>query len=837
MNLKRELALLLLTTVVVPPVSAGLIENPSFEANYEEEWPHYGPADGWEGISGTNTIDGPFHNVGTPIPDGTLAGFKQGAGVFTQEISDLESGKQYFVQFFYDARACCNGGTVDIAVEIDGLEIDKVENIIPVTAGDPYKFRSAAFTAESDFAILGFRTTVVGDATALIDAVSIVQRDEGELAVMNPSFEASGTLEGDGTIDEFSSLAGWTGEGTFGVNVSGENFADNGSTTDQDHVAFISGIGALSQTIQNVVDEAMYTLTFSYNAADDSTSRLEVTAGATTLFDEDVTPVGGNSEYHTRSIEFMADGESFDLQFSQTAADGVLLLDDIKLSGESGVTYPPILMGPSVSLLTPDERATVSVTVPGARLAVGDVSVKVRITQFEVAEIVDADPDGVLTLEFTAEGESDVTREFEVEGIGAGRVNIEVTESANLEVARLASVEVSEDLVRNASFEIGDLPAGVGYGVIPGWEQGGGTGINDVSQPFLDNGLVPDRKRVALLQGGAEISQQVLGLTVGETYWFQLFYNARNCCGGSIDLSVTLDETEIAVMEDVQPVGPDEPFHFLNVSFTASAEEPVLRIASTAEGDATALLDAISFIPRPANDIVVKNPSFEASYPATGVGYVGPDPLAGWEMSGGYGVNGDTLGPFTDNGIADAGNAVMFLQNAASASQVIEGLTAGATYTLFYKVNRRNCCNPDVPNAYEVEIDDELVLEEEIEAVGAGEPFYQRMIEFTAAGDSARITFRNINDGDQTLLLDDVRVAAKGGPVGTSFDVALEVSIISGNTARIAWPRDAPDAVLQSSTDLVTWSFVESVPFLDGDVIVVADVIDGPVLYYRLLED
>ena len=86
----------------------------------------------------------------------------------------------------------------------------------------------------------------------------------------------------------------------------------------------------------------------------------------------------------------------------------------------------------------------------------------------------------------------------------------------------------------------GPLPEGVGYGPILGWEGGGGTGINDVAMPFLDNGLVPDRQRVALLQGTTQISQEVAGMTVGDSYWLQFNYNARNCCGGTIGLNVTL---------------------------------------------------------------------------------------------------------------------------------------------------------------------------------------------------------------------------------------------------------------------------------------------------------
>jgi hypothetical protein len=835
MSLSKTVPIFCFFCAITIPASAGFVEDPSFEFNYNEEWPHYGPVDAWAGASGTNLADGPFHNANTPIPDGFQVGFKQGGGTVSQDIFDLEAGKQYFVQFFYDARGCC-GGTVDLSTEIDGNELNRIVNVQPSTDGDPYKFRSVAFTPESDTITLGFTTTTSGDATALIDAVSIVQRDEGNIPLQNPSFEASGTPEGNGVMEEF--LVGWEAVGTFGVNKSGDDFADNGSTTDQDHVGFINGVGSLAQTVSNVVDESTYNLTFSYNAGDEGTAHLVVTSGLQTLLDEDVTPVGGNNTYRTKTIEFQSEGDAFDVKFAQTNPGAVVLLDDIKLEGASGVSFPPLVTGPPFSIIAPGQRTEVSVTVSAARLAQSSATIKVRIGQFEVAEIVGADFDGELALEFAADGDLDVTKTFEAEGIDSGSITIEFTDTDGLELNSAVAIEVATSLLRNASFEAGDLPGGVGYGPILGWEAGGGTGINNIDQPFRDNGIVPDRERVALLQGSTNLSQDVLGLTVGETYWLQFYYNVRNCCGGTIDLAVNLGESELALIQDIQPAGPDEPFHFMNVVFTATAKTALIQFSTTAEGDATALLDAITIVPRPATDVLVKNPSFEPSAPAPGVGYLGPNPIAGWEMSGGYGVNGDGVGPFTDNGLSEAGGAVLFIQGAGAATQLIEGLNPGTDYTLSYKINRRACCSEDI-QMYEVTIDDELVFDEEIEAAGVGSPFWERSIDFTPDADAAQISFRNVPSGDQTLLLDDVRVFAKdgGGPVDPGFSVPLEISIIAGNTARISWPRDAPDAVLQWSSDLVTWEFVEALPFVDGDDLVVADVINAPARYYRLLED
>ena len=759
----------------------------------------------------------------------------QGSVALSQDVFDLVSGGQYAVQFFYDARGCC-GGTINLDTQIDGEQLDRILNVTPVANGDPYKFRNVPFTAASDFATLSFASTAEGDATALLDGVSIIPWSDGQIPIMNASFEASGTPDGSGTM-EF--LPGWEGVGEFGVNETGKNFADNGTPADQDHVAFISGEGSLAQTIPNMIDEALYELTFSVNAGDEGTAHLLVTAGAAKIIDEDVSPAGGTNPYVRKSITFAADGDSVQIKFAQTNSGAVLLLDDIRLAGDAGEVIPPMQIGPADTLLAPGQKAEIAITVPAAKIAKGATSITVRSPRPEIVEIVGGDFDAGLTLEFTEDGTEDVIKTFEVEAIDRGRVLLEVTDTAGLEIITSATINVVTSLIRNASFEAGELPGGVGYGNVLAWQGSpSGIGINNVDMPFLDNGIVPDRQRVALLQGAATLSQEIADLTVGATYWLQFYYNTRNCCGGgTIDLAVTLGEQELATITEIEPVGPDAPFHFINLPFTADGAVAVLQFATTPVGDATVLLDGVTIVPRPANDIVVRNPSFEVSAPAVGVGYVNPLPIAGWDMIGGFGVNGDGLGPFTDNGLSEAGESVLFIQNAGQAAQLIEGLTAGASYTLSYKINRRACCAADVPNRYEVTIDDAPVFDEELEAAGVGAPFWERSIDFTAESTSALIAFINMPEGDQSLLLDDVRIIPKGGVVVPGFDIPINIRIVAGNTVRIAWPLAAPDAILQYSEDLLEWDFVESLPFVDGQELVVAEVIASPFRYYRLLED
>src|SRR6185503_720722 len=96
-------------------LAACIIQNPSFEANYNPSFPHYGTIDLWSPVGGTgvNESDGPFHNSSAAIPDQARAAFLQGNCTIRQTVTGLTVGSNYWLQFFYDARNCC-GGTIDL---------------------------------------------------------------------------------------------------------------------------------------------------------------------------------------------------------------------------------------------------------------------------------------------------------------------------------------------------------------------------------------------------------------------------------------------------------------------------------------------------------------------------------------------------------------------------------------------------------------------------------------------------------------------------------------------------------------------------------------------------
>ncbi|MDA1276976.1 MAG: DUF642 domain-containing protein [Verrucomicrobia bacterium] len=782
-----------------------LLLNPSFESNFNDTFPHYGSIDDWIGGSGVNKAAGPFHNRGTPIPDQLQVAFMQGSSKLSQEIVGFQPGKQYWIQFFFDARNCC-GGTIDLITRFNDKDLDKVTNVKPASGGAPFYFRNVPFTPEEDFGTIAFATAASGDATIVLDAVTVVQRDAGDLAVMNPSFEASGLpfLSFDGLISP-DGIAGWIGEGSYGVNQAGLGpYANNGAVPDQDFVAFVQDVGSIKQRLANLVVGSSYQLSFAYNARTGNSPRLEVKAGDVVLLTEDVSPVGGGNPYRTKTLSFTANDTFMSISFAQTkAGDQTLLLDNVRVAGQTQEALPPLEFAPTAAELAPGQKTSITVTLPQRILEIKAVDIKLRSPNPASVRLANADAEGVLTLHFNQGGSN--TRAFEVEAVARGVVRIEVLESANLEIANDVAVNVSTSLVRNSSFESSPRPGGVGYGAILAWE--GGSGINKSDGPFQDNSVIPDRDQVAFLQGRKTLSQEIGGLKSGKIYWLQFRYNVRNCCaGGTLDLAVRFNGKDLLTLPRIiaAELAGAESYYFQNIEFVPESSSGLLEFSTSPNGDATLLLDAVSIVEREMGEVVIQNPSFEAAGNPVGVGYLQPRNMAGWEMTGGFGVNITGVGPFADNGTAIDQDKVLFMQGSGSATQLITGFTPNRDYTLIYYANARNCCGAGVTR-YSVSFDGEVLLEEDIVAVGGNNPYELRFMVIHPLAEEGILSFATSPEGDHTFLLDNIRIVpgVVTPPPPPPPSVPLTIARRENNTSlRISWPRTARTFFLQSSTGL-----------------------------------
>jgi hypothetical protein len=815
---------------------SNLLLNSSFEFNYPETWPHYGEIEEWQGGSGVNQGDGPFHNGGTPIPDQTRAAFIQGSSTLDQEVIGFEPGETYWLQFYYDARACC-GGTIDLVVSLDDVELGRINNVSASTDGNPYKFSNIPFVPEFDAGVITFQTIASGDATLNLDAISFVPRSEDEVPVMNPSFEASGEpFEPDGVISP-ANIAGWVGEGIYGVNLDGLGpYGDNGRSSEPDYVGFISGLGSLTQTLDSLVVGNDYKLTFEYNARTGDKPQLTVMLGDVQVFQESVSPVGGNNAYRTGSISFTADDVQKLLSFQQTNdGDHTILLDSIRLEGEVGESFPPVQVAPMALELAPGQTGEVTITVPEAYLAIKSGQMTLTSPNPSIANFVGADENGTLTVDFDKGGEN--VKTVKIVGRSRGAVRMLINPPGGLELVNDTAVNVVSSFVRNASFESNEAPAGIGAGPIVSWN--GGTGLNLAAGPFHDNGAIPDRRQVAVLQGSNTLSQEIEGLKEGEAYWVQFYYNARDCCGGTVNLSVQYAGEELWTIEDVLPSSVDglETYYFQNVSFTASSSNGLLEFVTTAEGDATTLLDAVNILPRGEEEVVISNPSFEGSGSPTGVGYIQPSNLAGWEFGGGgRGVNVTGRGPFADNGSGLDQDSVLFIQGATTMSQLVEGFEAGETYTLYYYVNARNCCG-DGFTAYSVSFDDEILLDEEVIPAGGNLPFHLRYMTFVPSFQDGILQFESAPEGDHSLLLDDIHIV-KGDfvpPTPLPPDVMIALQRLDDGEIELSWPTAASAFILQRAETIDgEWSDVDEpvVPVNDQNTVIISA--EGNQAFFRL---
>jgi hypothetical protein len=814
--------------------AVSLVLNPSFEQSYNPTFPHYGAIAGWSGGSGTNQNTGPFHNSGTPIPAGAQVAFHQDDNQsLSQTITNLVPGESYWLQFYYDTRNCCGGSSVDLAINVGGMVVDQVPGVLPSTNGAPYKFRNVPFTPQGSSTDIAFQSTSNGDATLVYDAVSIIKRGPNDLVLANPSFEASGTPAGTGHL---SGIVGWNATGSVGINASGSGpFADNGTPPDQDRVAFLEGAANLTQPVRGLAPGTDYDLVFARNARSGDAAHLQATLDGAIVWESDLTAVGGANPYVIETIPFTAASTNMVIGFNQTAAGAVVLLDDVRVSGTVVPPLPCLALTPAVTYLRPGERATVFATVETAALAGTGRSIVVRSPDPAILSIVGADVTGQLVLEFLEDAPT-TTLSFEIEGVASGTAPLEIIDPADLCVEATVTASVSDSIVLNPSFEITPPPGDPGYGDIPAWSNvPASSGVNGGAGPFHDNGILPDRAHVAFLQGTQTISQNLGPLVAGQNYWLQFHYNARNCCGGTLGLSVTYDGNEIFSASDVAPVGVGAPYHFANAAFSPEIPSGTLAFNVTASGDASLLLDAITLVARAANEVIVRNPSFEASLPPTGVGYIGPDAIAGWTATGGWGVNLDRTGPFTDNGDAPEQLGVAFLQGDGSLEQTVTGFNPGQPYALAIAMNTRDCCPPgSVGTHFRVLFDGGLLVEDDLTPVGGGNPYRTVETLITPNSDNGLLRIEHLPPvgSDYTLLLDQVRITPGG-----SLIPILSISIVAGNTARLAWPAPFAQWELQESTTLeeASWRNVSAPPNIVGNEVVVADVLTTPIKNYRLV--
>jgi hypothetical protein len=850
--------------LALPASGQTLVKNPSFENNVNtntppltpnapQGWPYYSSIDDWTSAAGgVNDLvydaGGPFHNAGTPVPDGQRVAFKQGGGTVSQDITGLTAGERYWIQFRYDAR---QGSDLDLAVKFSTInqggamdeQLDLIVKPKPaIGTHAPYYSRTVPFTPDLDSGTLTFEMTARGDSTVLLDAVTIVQRDEGNFPVNNPSFEASGAVF-DGASSAglpWPAISGWDKVGVAGVDDGTGGQADNGTIPDQGLVVFLEGEGSLAQTLEPLVANENYQVQFAYNAKSGATPHLQLKVGDGVIWEQDVTAVGGATAYRTASVSFKATTDTAVLSFTNTTAGATVLLDNVKVLGKVGTRLPPMDMAPAKILLRSGEEATASITIPAERLTQGPATIKLRSANTNVFVLADADGTGTLNLPF----QGITTQSFKVRAVTVGNAAVEFSDAAGLLLPTdITTVFVAgTTYVLNPSFEM-DKDSGVTAApTVSGWTTSGGNiGMAEIGNPFLavDDLTTPDRRKVLRMQHGGTVSQTIKGLQAGQLYGLQFFYNGRTTgYPYTMSLQVLFAGQELAKLDEIMPAAQSglTDYYFKEVRFTPTEGSGLLEFKVTeAEGDdATLFLDAVSIVPRLTGEIAVANSSFEGSaMGANWPGYLQPERAGGWTVAGGgFGVNAYSpktffVEPFFDNGINSDQDNAFFGQGAVTLKQTVTGLTAGQAYTLVFDYNARdgrpqNSSGDGGLGQVEVSLDGAVVVTTaEFPPVDFVKPwpgfrhtmpFYQAFVPFTATGESTELQIAHAGVvGDETLLIDNVRILTGNRTPPSITKELIEQTVQAGANAMFG--------VTASGNNLTYRWFLDGVPLANGGAI------------------
>ena len=167
--------------------------------------------------------------------------------------------------------------------------------------------------------------------------------------------------------------------------------------------------------------------------------------------------------------------------------------------------------------------------------------------------------------------------------------------------------------------------------------------------------------------------------------------------------------------------------------------------------------------------------------------------MYGWTLTGICGGNSSPLGPIADNGVTPDQSEVVWTFGSGSAANLIDGLTPGQVYTLWYRPNARN---GSVALTYDVSFGSiPLLMGGALEPVGDDNSYLTQYLTFTNDAPSNVLTFTShVTDG--SFLLDDIHLRPGVWPAPT-----LSVSLSAGMVT-ITWPMSATGFVLQETSAL-----------------------------------
>jgi len=346
-------------------------------------------------------------------------------------------------------------------------------------------------------------------------------------------------------------------------------------------------------------------------------------------------------------------------------------------------------------------------------------------------------------------------------------------------------------VITNCSFELGTYHgANPWFGsTLDGWNittpLQNWVGKCDGSGPSAGHGQRPDRAHVAYLAAGygihfSNVRTDLTGLDTSATYVLQFWHNGISPNAGAQYTNAYWFEVNLQGGWGSQllgaytntPVTGSTPFYFEQIIFTPQNADVTLRFrncpfADWTGGESMLFLDGITlFKLSHANEVIIKNPSFEASASYDGFigGYAGwlNDLIAGWDCGGfGFGTRNDLSGDPNVDGV----NAYRaYLQDwppdpaSSEIKQTVNGLTSGQGYYLRYTYGSANLA----PSNFTVSVGGSQVYTVETVPMGVN----QRTDTFTANASSMELKFTTTPTEGADLLLDNIMIWPVPEPAG-----------------------------------------------------------------------
>ena len=311
----------------------------------------------------------------------------------------------------------------------------------------------------------------------------------------------------------------------------------------------------------------------------------------------------------------------------------------------------------------------------------------------------------------------------------------------------------SNPLILNPSFEL--KPDLVNWSAI-------GVAGTDSGWTYRDNAKIPDMEACAYIQETGELSQNVAALNTNKQYWLQIWYNVR-AATANCDIGIYFNTQELMLVSNVAPVevgSADKQFYFTNLVFTPTTSSGDIILKNLDVGtaaDRSALFDGIVLIQRDPDEIVIKNPGFEASGIISNINQYGqvfsPRQIAGWEKISWYGI-GWVGSAYNGSSVIPDGRFSLFNNQNTGSKQTIENLVPGNTYELSYYYNVRN----DLPaNSYLQTTINGSVIHDESNII-KGTTYHYTNLTFVASASSTILQFNALAGPDNAVNIDDISI-------------------------------------------------------------------------------